>query len=287
MSNVVQGQAQPPEGPPDPELERMGAPLSLRDYLREIWERRDFLVSVSLGELRAQHKNTVLGNLWHLLDPLLLAGVFLIVFGVILNLDRGVDNYPLFLATGVLTFYFIRKSLMSGSATVIRNVKLIQNIRVPRVVLPVSVIMTETLAHFPVLVVLVGIALATGEPVTLAWLLLVPVLLVQALFNLGLGFFAARLTFHFLDTARIIPSATRLWLYLSGIFYTIDFVPQGWPRTLFQWNPAHAFISLNRAALLDGSTLAISWLVGLVWAVALAVLGFFFFRSREQEYGRG
>jgi teichoic acid transport system permease protein len=108
---------QPPEFGDDPteahpELRRVGVKLPLRDYIREVWRRREFAVTVPMGELRANNQDTALGQLWHLLNPLLLVGVYYFMFGLILQIDerRGmdIDDYLQFLIVGVLTFNFTR-----------------------------------------------------------------------------------------------------------------------------------------------------------------------------------
>lgn len=275
-----------------PELRKMGEPLPFRDYLREIWARRDFLVTVPLNELRAQNQNTVLGNAWHLLNPVFLAAVYYIVFGVILDASRGVENYTAFLITGIFTFYFIQKSIMAGSRTIVSNIKLIQSLTFPRAILPISAVITETMAQVPALLALFLLVVLTGVTPGLSWVMVVPILVVQALFNLGAAFITGRLTFHFRDVANFLPYVIRIWLYMSGILFPATLVPEGLPRRIFVLNPAYVFSTLNRRALGAGSTYegvstAYMWQLAIAWSMVAVVAGFFFFRAHESEYGRG
>lgn len=274
-------------------LRRMGARLSLGAYLTELWGRRDFLITIPLSDLRAQNQNTVLGSTWHVLNPLLLAGVYYLVFGVILGARRGIANYPAFLVTGIMTFHFTQKCIMSGARTVVSNIRLIQSLSFPRALLPVSSTITETLAHGPSLVALmVLVVITTGSWPTASWLWLVPIAGLQALLGLGLAFITSRLTFHFRDTAQFLPYVLRIWMYLSGVFFAADFVPAGWPRLLFSINPMFLFITLNRSALIPPDPDAVEpwttpemWAMATVWTLVALVVGFFFFRAREMEYG--
>lgn len=275
-----------------PELRKMGEPLPLSDYLREIWARRDFLLTVPLSELRAQNQNTVLGNAWHLLNPIFLAAVYYLVFGVILDASRGIENYTAFLITGIFTYYFIQKSIMAGSRTIVSNIKLIQSLMFPRAILPISAVITETLAQIPALLALFLLVMFTGVVPSLSWFLVVPILIVQALFNLGAAFITARLTFHFRDVANFLPYILRIWLYMSGILFPATLVPEGLARRIFVVNPAYIFSTLNRRALgagstYEGVTTTYMWTLALVWSFAAILMGFFFFRAREAEYGRG
>lgn len=281
-------------------LRRMGEQPSLGAYLREIWDRRHFLVTLTSADLRAQNQDTVLGRLWHLLNPLFLAGVFLLVFGVVLDIGRGVTNYPAFLVTGIFTFFYVQKPAMTGTRTIVANTRLIQSLSFPRAILPGSAVATEAGNQITALVALVVLVGTTGVAPRLSWLMIVPVFLVQTLFSMGLAFFTARLTFHFRDTAQVLPYAMRIWLYLSGIFFSASQVgdPDSLIGTVFRLNPAYLFIKLNRLAMLhgtpdaagsisDGVPYATTWWLALAWTVVAFVGGFLFFRAREMDYSRG
>lgn len=270
-----------------PDLRRLGVVPSVRDYLRDIWSRREFMVTLPLNQLRSQNQNTVLGNAWHLLNPLFLALVFYIVFGVILGARGNIDNYPAFLVTGIFVFHFTQKSVMSGTGGIVSNIRLIQTLSFPRAILPISSVVGELVAQTYAVVAMWGLVALTGVTPKITWLLVVPIFALQAIFNLGASFFAARATFHFRDVAQFLPYVLRIWMYLSGIFFSADFVPEGLPRTIFELNPLWAFIELNRLAILNGTTSPRYWLLGMGWSVVVLVLGFFFFRARETEYGRG
>lgn len=268
-------------------LSQLGVKPDLGAYLRGIWARREFLITVPINELRAQNQNTVLGNLWHLLNPLFLAGVYYLVFGVILNARGRVENYPAFLITGLFTFFFTQKAIMAGTRTIIANIKLIRSISFPRAILPISAVIGEGIAQVPALTAMVALVLITGVSPSPAWLLVIPIMVVQAFFNLGWAFLSSRLTFHFRDVQQFLPYVMRIWLYFSGVFFAADFVPAGTPRRIFEMNPMYQFIHLNRLALLDGTIdLALLGSVSM-WAVAALLFGFFFFRAHETEYGRG
>lgn len=269
-----------------PDLKRIGVKPSLRRYLSDVWAKRDFAWTVPVGELRAAHMNTVLGSAWHLLNPLLLAGVFYLVFGVILGTDRGIDNFIAYLTVGILVFTFTQKSLAAGSRTIVANLPLIQSITFPRIVLPVSSVIGETIAHLPAVLTMLVVVLITREPLHWTWVLLVPALLVQLVFNLGIALVSGRLTFHFRDTQQFLPFVTRLWMYLSAIFYPIGIVP-GQLRPWFEINPAYLIITMHRDILIDQSVNPRIWALAAAWAVAASVIGFFFFRGKESEYGRG
>ncbi len=270
-----------------PELVVQGRRPRLGPYLRDLWNRREFALTVPLGELRAEHMNTVLGNLWHVLSPLLQAAVYYLVFGVILGARADVENYPAFLVTGLFVFFYSHKAIMSGARTIVVNMRLIQSLTFPRAILPISSTLRESLAQIPVLGVLLVFLLVTSARPTWSWLLVPVAYALQVLFNVGAAFLAGRATFHFRDMEQLLPFVLRLWFYVSGVFFTADRIPAGWARTLFEANPVYAFIALNRELLLQGGAAPALWGRAGAWAVALVAVGFVFFQRREGEYGRG
>lgn len=280
-----------------PDLKRIGVRPSLLDYVRDAWARREFAYTIALGELRAQNQNTVLGSAWHLLNPLLLAAVYYFIFGVILNTGgRGdIDNYPAYLIIGTFVFHFSQKVMIGGTRVVVANAKLIQNINFPRALLPVASVLQETYAQIPALAAMLAIVVATGELPLVTWLLLLPIVAVQSVFNLGFALVLARLTFHFRDTEFIFPYFLRIWFYTSGVFFGVEFVAERMQdnglfgqliTTGFALNPMYGFIHLTRLAVMGGTTDLTYWRYVLIAATAIIVFGIWFFRSREHEYSR-
>jgi teichoic acid transport system permease protein len=134
---------------------------------------------------------------------------------------------------------------------------------------------------------MLSVALLTGEPLRWNWLLLAPILLLQALFNLGGALIAARATDRFRDFENVLPYIFRLLFYMSGVLYSVDrFVEDRLTLYLFNLNPLYAIISLARNPILGTPTSSLMWASASAWALAALVGGFFFFRAAEQSYGR-
>lgn len=278
-----------------PDLRRVGIRLPLREYLVEVWRRREFAVTVPLGELKAQNQDTALGQLWHLLNPLMLILIYWFIFGVILGVGdrprRGVDAYLPFLIVGVITFNYTRSSIQTGARMIVKNRKLVQSINFPRAILPLSAMVSETLSHLyalPVMFVLL-LVVPKGPPVMWTWLLVLPILVVHAAFNLGLSMAVARVSFHLRDVQQFLPYLLRLYLYVSGVIIPItgDLIKDDTLRAILQLNPMYNIIEMMREAVLDGAIVEPRvWILGPAWALLLLVVGFWFFRRAENEYGR-
>jgi teichoic acid transport system permease protein len=263
----------------------------LQQYLRQVWARRHFLVAFSNARMVSLYSSARLGQLWQLLTPLLNAGVYLLLFGILLDTSRGVDNYIAFLVIGVFIFHFTQRSVRHGADSISRNLGLIRALHFPRATLPLAYTLTELQQLLGALVVMVGAVLITGEPVTLRWLLVPVTVALQCVFNAGVTLVVARLVAQTPDLNRVLPFVLRTWLYMSGVFYSIpvfaDRVPDAL-RVLLQINPAAVYIDLVRTALLvEHHPLPYAWPLAAGWALVAAVVGVVFFWRAETRYGRG
>lgn len=270
--------------------------LPARKYLAEMWRRRRFAVSFPAEEVRAAHQDTLLGNLWHLTNPMLTVAVYYFVFDVVLGISRGL----LWLSIGVFTFGMTSRCVIGGAVSISNNLGLMRAIRFPRALLPLSVIVSRLLTFGFELAVIVILALGMGQGVSWRWLLLPLVIAVHSAFNLGGAFIAARLNDSFRDIQQILPFVFRLLTYLSGVLIPIDRFTQSdragpVVRELIKLNPVALILDLYRWVFIDpangGSNVAPSYTQDdlvrlLVWAGALLVFGFWFFRTAESRYGR-
>jgi teichoic acid transport system permease protein len=270
-----------------PDLIQLGGKPQLGHYLRSIWQRREFATAIASGELRAQHMDTALGNLWHVLNPLMLVGVYYLMFGVILDVSRGVDNFVAFLVVGIFVYHYSQKSVLAGAKSITNNEGLIRAIQFPRAILPISTVIGQTLAFLPAVAIMLTVALITGERPHVMWLGLLPLFAIQAVWNCGAAFVVARLTDRYRDVQQVLPYIFRLFFYLSGVLYSVDvFVPDEY-TIFFDLNPFYVFITAARDLVLHQTFTLHYWASGLAWAVGLVVVGFLFFRNAEHEYGRG
>lgn len=280
---------------PPPGLVQLGGTPSLRRYVAELWERRAFAITNATGELRAQHMNTTLGNLWHLLNPILLIAVYYLVFGILLNTRRGAGNFIGFLSIGIFTYQWATKTITGGARAIVSNEGLIRSLQFPRALLPVSSVLREVVAFGPGLVVMLALMLVTGEGITPRWMLIIPAAILQIVFGLGAAFLAARAADRFRDTLNLLPFLFRLAFYGSGILYAVDerfhdAFENPWVIRFFIANPFYCLVSLWRDALMTSqeiSHMPALWISASVWACALLVVGLLVFRGGEKEYGRG
>lgn len=255
-------------------------------YLDAVWARRNYIWYVSTSELRSRQMNSVLGNLWYLLNPILQISVYFLIFGIVLKVDRGLDNFIVFLTIGTLVFAYTQRSTLAGAKSLVGNLGLIRAVSFPRAVLPITSTLTETIALVPSLVVIVSVSLATGETPSPRWLLLLPVLATMMIFNLGAAMIAARATSHIRDVTQILPFLFRILLYGSGVLFSAEAYTSGAYKWLFNVNPIYCFLTMSRWTILGGSLDPVLLLSAAIWTATLVVGGFLWFRSAEATYGR-
>jgi teichoic acid transport system permease protein len=220
-------------------------------YIRSLWQRRHFIMAFATAKNIAMYTEARLGQLWQVLTPLLNAGVYFLVFGLLLHINRGIPNYLGFLVTGVFVFNFTSRSFITTSTVITESLPLIRALRFPRAALPLAYVIIELEQMLLSMVVLAVILLLTGEPITWYWLLAIPVLLLQTIFNIGCGLACARLGANVNDFSQLLPFLTRTWLYLSGVLFQISTLDVARKYVaLLQLNPAAIYITLMRQALL-------------------------------------
>jgi teichoic acid transport system permease protein len=282
---------------PPPGLVALGNQPRLLDYMRQVVARRQFIYHLAAGELRSQHLNTLLGNIWHVLNPLLLIAVYYLIFGVLFDrqLVSADVSYMAFLSVGVFTFGFMQRCFTNGANAIASNTGLIRSLQFPRAVLPIATVTKETLSFGSSLVVLIGVLLLAGQPPAWAWLGFPVVFALMTLFGLGGAFATARLADQVQDIKNVLPFAFRLAFYLSGVLFSVDQVVRGRPTLepladLLLLNPFYVFISLARVYLLGPALhpdVALLWLSAASWTAGLLIVGMIFFLRGEKRYGRG
>lgn len=273
-----------------PQLVRLGETPALPEYLRSLWRRREFALSIAKGELRSQHVDTTLGALWHLLNPVLLTLVYGLVFGLVLGGNRP-PNFVVFLSIGVFAYSYSQRAITSGANAIVNNLGLIRSLQFPRAVLPVASVARETIAFGWSALVIVALLLVSGARPSLMWLTAIPAFALQVVFSIGAALFVARLTDSTRDIQNVLPFVFRLGFYASGVLFPIDrFIDDERLLNLFLLNPFFVYLSLIRHALLEDAgtnNLAGLWISALIWTPLALIAGLVYFRAGEKSYGRG
>jgi teichoic acid transport system permease protein len=265
------------------EPHKIGLP-PLGPYVRELWRRREFAREMARTNLRAQHFNTVFGQLWLVLNPLLLACVyFLLVYILRGSGSRGVEFFAHLLA-GLFAYYFISDSIRLSVKSVTGGGRLILNTAFPRALLPLSSVITAFLRFLPTLVIYVPVHIVAGLPFGPHLLWLVPLILLMFVMASGAGMLVSALQVYFRDMASFLPYLLRVWLYISPVLYYANEVPERY-KILLSINPIGQLLTAWDEVINAGGTPGLdSMVIASAWAFGVLAAGFLFFVSREREF---
>jgi teichoic acid transport system permease protein len=265
------------------------------EYVRQLWSYRHFIGAFARARTVAAFGETHLGMFWQVLTPLFNAGVYYVIFGVIIDTRRSQANFITYLCIGIFLFGFTSAAVQNGVQAITANLGLIRALHFPRASLPIAVTLIEIRNMIASLAVLMAIVLFSGEPITWTFLLMIPLFAVQSVFNAGLALFVARLGTKVHDVKQLIPFLMRFWMYGSAVIYPVtNFTDRfhGWKIWIIKGNPLLCFIELGRHALMKKDVKLVGpplhlWIEAIVWMLISIVGGFLYFRRGEKGYGRG
>lgn len=234
-------------------LTQSAARPTLGRYIRDVWQRRTFIWSFASSKSMSMYTSSRLGQLWQVLTPLLNAVVYYLIFGVLLQRKGDVNEYIPFLVTGVFVMGFTQRSMTAGARSVGNNLSLIRALHFPRAALPFAYVIVEAQQLVISLGVLAVIVLALGEPITWHWLLILPAVLLQLSFNIGLSLMIARTGAFVRDIQQLLPFILRTWFYFSGVFFgmwTLAAHAPAWAMRILEANPGSVYIELARRSFM-------------------------------------
>ena len=254
----------------------------LRKYWRSLWSRRTFISEYSRSELREQHFDSIFGQLWLILNPLMLSAVYFLLI-VIIGGSGGAIRYG-HLTASLFLFYLVSNSLTGGVKSVTAGQRLILNTAFPRMMLPISATVIAFFKFVPTLLVFMVIRTLLGLPFGWEMLWSIPIIVIALIFSLGVAILISTINVYFRDIASFLPYLTRTFLYLSPILYEASALkPQ--LRTFEHFNPLFSILESWSLSIVHAQTPNLSsMLTALAWAVGVLLIGTYFFLSREREF---
>jgi len=244
--------------------------------VRELWQFRDLLLTLAGRDVKLRYRQTAVGVLWVVLQPLLAAGIFSFVFGKVANLPapKGVP-YFVFSYAGLLGWTVFSGTVIKVSASLVQNSNLISKVYFPRLILPLSM-MFSTLIDFAVALALLPVLMLIAHVVPGLSLLTLPLWFALLLMlSLGVGMYASALAVTYRDVQYVIPVLMQFLLYASPVAYMLSYVLTKIPpaaRPFYFLNPLAGLLEAFRWSLLGHATLP---LVPVAYAAVLSILVFF------------
>jgi lipopolysaccharide transport system permease protein len=262
------------------QLSRLGG----ASWLSELWHYRELCFFFVWRDLKVKYKQSLLGIMWAILQPLLTMLIFTLFFGRLARMPSDGAPYPVFYYSALLPWTLFAAALMSSGNSLVSNTNLISKVYFPRIALPISSVLSCVVDFGAALPLLFGMLWLYGVPLTFE-LLLLPVLVLPALvLALGTGMFLAALNVRYRDVKYVLPFMIQAWLFISPVIYPASLVPYPYREFLFL-NPMSGIISAFRASVLPQKP--IDWEhLGLSMIITLAIflVGAWYFRHTEREF---
>jgi lipopolysaccharide transport system permease protein len=196
----------------------------MRTKLAELWRYRELIANLTIRDLKARYKNSLLGIGWSLFNPLLMMLVFTLVYTVMLGQNNSAD-YPAFILAGLLPWNFFSAAVMAGTSSIVSSSHLIKKVYFPREVLPLSVLMSNLVNFLIALPVYVILALLLGVHFT-PWVLLLPIVIgVQITFTLGISFILSAANVFYRDVQQIMEVIILAWFFVTPVIWDVQLLP--------------------------------------------------------------
>jgi lipopolysaccharide transport system permease protein len=251
--------------------------------LLDLWRYRELLYFMVWRDLKVRYKQTVLGLVWVVMQPLLTTVVFTVFLGFLARIPSDGVEYPLLAFSGLLPWTFFANAVSNGSNSLVSNAHLLTKVYFPRLIIPFAAVGGRLVDFGVSFLMLAAMMLFYRVPVGWGVLMLAPLVLLLGLFSLGVSLWASALNVRYRDVGIALPVLIQLWMFISPVVYPATLVPEGW-RRLYSLNPLAGIIEGFRAALFgrefDWPALASAAAVTL----ALLVYAAFAFKRMEKTF---
>jgi lipopolysaccharide transport system permease protein len=252
--------------------------------LRELWEYRELLYFLTWRDIKVRYKQTALGAAWAVIQPFFTMVVFSIFFGRLARVPSDGAPYPVFAYTALVPWTYFATALTQSANSLVDHARLITKVYFPRLLVPAAAVVAGLVDFAIAFLVLLGMLLYYGVPLT-ARILTIPLfLLLAAATALGVGLWLSALNVRYRDVRYTIPFLVQFWLFASPVAYPASLVPRQW-RLLFGLNPMTGVVEGFRWALLgraDAPDRIV--VVSALTVIAVLVGGVFYFRRVEKDF---
>jgi len=251
--------------------------------LKDLWTYRELLYFLTLRDIKVRYKQTAIGVLWAILQPVLTTAIFTVIFTQFARFDSLLIPYPLFALSGLLLWLFVNSSISTASNSLVGNANLVTKIYFPRLIVPLAATLSGLIDFVLGLALLAGLMIYYG--VALSWqIIFAPVFIVLTItLALSFGTLFAALNVRFRDVKFALPFGLQVWMFISPIFYPASVLSERW-RVVFAFNPLTGILEGFRAALFGG---AFDWFavgVSVVLIFILALTSLFLFKRMEDDF---
>lgn len=256
--------------------------------LRDVWEYRELLFFLAWRDIKVRYKQTALGVMWVLLQPVITVAIFSLLFGGLLKVPSGTAPYPVFAFTALLPWNYFAGALTRSSTSLVGSANLITKVYFPRLIIPLSAVVSGLIDLGVSFLVLTALMAYYGIHLTAAVVLLPVLVLLATLTALAFGLWLSALNVRYRDINYLVPFLVQIWMYVTPVIYGTTLIPEQF-RFLLGLNPMTGVVEGFRWALLGPSAPVFQtsgWIYVLSACVLVIVLmsGLVYFRTTERTF---
>jgi lipopolysaccharide transport system permease protein len=252
--------------------------------LREIWRHADLIYFLARRDVAVRYKQTAVGGLWAVLQPLLLAAIFTIFLGQLTDVPSEGTPYALFALTGMVMWLFIANATARCSESTIASSDLISKVYFPRIAVPLSAVLAPVVDFVAAFAVLIAVLTVAGEAPTLRVLLAPGVFAVAGVVTIGVGLWLSAIVVRYRDVSLVVPFLIQVLLFTTPILYPLSLVPDAY-QALYALNPFVGVLETFRWTVLpDAEAPGLLLLISAGMGVVLVVSGLFYFARAQQRF---
>ncbi len=253
--------------------------------LREMWRYRELLYFLTWRDIKVRYKQAALGVTWAVIQPVVNIVIFTFIFGGLFGLSKnGEINYPLLSAAGLLPWNLFASALQRSSVSLVGNSNLLTKVYFPRLIIPISSVLSGLVDFAISFVVVLGLMLYYRAPVSWDLLWLLPLTLLCLVTGLSVGLWLSALNVQYRDVQQMVPFLITTWMYASPVAYDANLVTGQLTRILYGLNPMAGVIQGFRWAIMGGPPPGELFIVSVVMVVILFVTGLYYFRRMEKTF---
>jgi lipopolysaccharide transport system permease protein len=252
--------------------------------IKAIWEYRELLYFLVWRDLKVRYRQSVIGVGWVILQPLMTMVVFTAIFGKFVGVPSDGLPYPIFIFSALLPWNLFASALTRGSASVVDNTQLVSKVYFPRLILPLSGVLSPVADFAVAFGILIGMMVWFGTSPTWGILALPLLVLLAILTALAIDIWLSALNVRYRDVGHTVPFLVQIWMFISPVTYPVSLVPEKW-RLLYSLNPMAGVIEGFRWALLGKQSPDFAVITAsAVMMFTLLVTGIVYFKHTERTF---
>jgi lipopolysaccharide transport system permease protein len=250
---------------------------------KDLWVYRELLYFLTWREIKVRYKQTVLGFAWAILQPFFMMVVFTLFFGNLAKIPSEGIPYPLFSYAALLPWTLFAEGINRSSTSMVSNVNLIQKVYCPRLVMPLSGILSPLVDFAVAFIILIGMMFYFGYPPTINMLWLPAFILLALVTSLGVGLWFSAINVKYRDVRYVIPFLIQLWLFASPVVYSSSLLPEKY-QVIYGLNPMAGVIEGFRWTILGTEPPGSLITVSIIIVIVLVISGAYYFRHNEKIF---